>query len=127
MILSRLRFNSNCRLRLYRPYGTTTSTLKSNNNNHTDDHDEEGEPYNEMQVPAFKTRPLAEPESGETDWNRRIIVYGYGFGFAAFAYLYYYQPDTTVETWAHNEAMKRMRARQVDMFWYEPDLYKKLI
>ena len=126
MILPRFRFNSN-RLTLFRPYGTTTSAITSKENNNTlHDHDEEGEPYNEMEVPAFKTKPLAEPESG-TDWNRRIIVYGYGFGFAAFAYLYYYQPDTTVETWAHNEAMKRMRARQVDMFWYEPDLYKKLI
>lgn len=104
------------------------SSSAHGNSTHTDHHhpedvDEEGNPYNEMEALPFG-RIEGQPE--QPDWSRRIFVTGYIGGLAVFLYLHYYKPDVSMEAWALTEAQQRMRERGVDMFWYDPEKYKRI-
>lgn len=91
-------------------------SLSSPQQHHPQELDEEGQPYNEMTALPFNRHPgIREPP----DWIRRIFVVGYMGGLALFCMLVFYRPDTTLETWAWNEAVARMRQRGTDLSWLD--------
>ena len=101
-------------LRSYGSKATTSHDAK-------EELDDRGIPYNEMDALPWNRQPgVREP----TDWTRRIFVVFYMGGIAAFLFLNYYKPDTSVETWAEGEALRRMRERGVDLYWWEEERHR---
>ncbi|WVQ82287.1 hypothetical protein IAT38_004415 [Cryptococcus sp. DSM 104549] len=80
--------------------------------------------YNEPSGYLFGERP---PKKGEKrKWQPWEPVFYFGF-FGAMAFgivTQIYRPDTTIQTWAMNEAKARMEARG-EKYKYEPKDYPK--
>ncbi|ODQ54966.1 hypothetical protein SAICODRAFT_33623 [Saitoella complicata NRRL Y-17804] len=65
-------------------------------------------PFNEPSGNLFGEPRLKPGEKREKEDWENIWVYGYGGCFVIGGILYYNRPDTTIQTWAMEEAKKRM-------------------
>lgn len=78
-----------------------------------------GTHYNEPSGNLFGEKPLAPGQKRvKADWENIWYIGMFGtMGFAAV--MLYYKPDTSIQTWALNEAKARMEARG-EKYRYEP-------
>ncbi|TCD61753.1 hypothetical protein EIP91_007979 [Steccherinum ochraceum] len=70
-----------------------------------------GPHYNEPSGYIFSEKPLPPGQKRAKEPWERMWFWGMYGGMAAGAVMLYYKPDTSIQTWALNEAKKRMEAR----------------